>query len=133
MKYFLDTNICIYFLKGKFPHLAEKILSFSPKDIKIPSIVKAELLYGAEKSQKKSENIEKINQFLFPLEIIGFDDNESIEYGVIRSNLEKKGNTIGPNDIIIASTVLANDGTLITNNVKEFNRISGLKIENWIE
>ena len=133
MKYFLDTNICIYFLKGKYPKLVDKILSCNPDNIKIPSIVKAELLYGAEKSQKRLENIEKITQLLFPLEIVGFNDNDSVEYSKIRADLEKVGNIIGPNDLIIASIVKSNDGVLITNNVKEFSRVDGLKLENWTE
>ncbi|MBN2281672.1 MAG: type II toxin-antitoxin system VapC family toxin [Candidatus Marinimicrobia bacterium] len=133
MKYFLDTNICIYLLKNKLPLLIEKILSFDPNEIKIPSIVKAELLYGAEKSQKRNDNIEKINHFLFPLDIVGFGDIESTEYSLIRSNLEKQGKIIGPNDLIIASTVKANNGVLVTNNVKEFNRVEDLVVENWLD
>lgn len=133
MKYYLDTNICIYFLKGKFPLLIEKLLSNNPDNIKIPSIVKAELLYGAEKSQKQLENLEKIYQFIFPLETVAFGDKESIEYSYIRSLLEKEGKIIGPNDLIIAATVKANDGVLVTNNIKEFIRVDGLKVENWLE
>lgn len=132
MKYFLDTNICIYFLKGKYTILHDKILSINPNTIKIPSIVKAELLFGAEKSIKKEQNIEMINQFLLPFEILSFDDDEAIEYSKIRALLEKNGNIIGPNDLIIASIVKSNNGILITNNVKEFERVEGLKIENWI-
>jgi len=133
VKYYLDTNICIYFLKGKFPLLIEKLLSNNPDNIKIPSIVKAELLYGAEKSQKQLENLEKIYQFIFPLETVAFGDKESIEYSYIRSLLEKEGKIIGPNDLIIAATVKANDGVLVTNNIKEFIRVDGLKVENWLE
>lgn len=129
--YYLDTNICVYFLKGSNTKIREKIRSISPTEIKIPSIVKAELLYGAEKSQKRKQNLDRINDFLFPFEIINFDDKSSIEYSTIRSALEKKGNTIGPNDYIIASIVLANAGTLVTNNVKEFKKVKNLKVINW--
>jgi len=131
MNYYLDTNICIYFLKAKNIKLKQKILSENPNNIKIPSVTKAELLYGAEKSQRKNENIKKVNQFLFPLEIIGFNDKEAIEYSKIRSYLEVKGIIIGPNDIIIASIVKANNGVLITNNTKEFARVKGLNIMDW--
>ncbi len=131
MKYYLDTNICIYFLKAQKINLKNKILSENPNNIKIPSIVKAELLYGAEKSQRREENIEKVGQFLFPLEIIGFNDHESIEYSKIRADLEIRGEIIGPNDLIIAAIVKANDGILITNNTKEFERVRDLKIEDW--
>jgi len=131
VKYYLDSNICIYFLKAKHEGLKQKILSKNPNNIKIPSIIKAELLYGAEKSQRRDENIERITQFLFPLEIVGFNDTESIEYSKIRADLEKRGEIIGPNDLIIAATVKANNGILVTNNSKEFKRVKGLKIEDW--
>lgn len=131
MKYFLDTNICIYFLKGMDNALKHRLLSKDPDNIKIPSIVKAELLYGAEKSERRTDNINKINQFLSPLDIIAFNDNACGEYAKIRADLEKRGNIIGPNDLLIASTVKSNNGTLITNNVKEFCRVKDLQIDNW--
>lgn len=114
-----------------YEKIRDNMESKNPKTIKIPSIVKAELLYGAEKSNERKQNIKNIEYFLEPFEIISFDDNSSIQYSLIRSNLEKKGNTIGPNDYIIASIVLAHKGTLVTNNVKEFKRIKNLKIQNW--
>jgi tRNA(fMet)-specific endonuclease VapC len=133
MKYFLDTNICIYFLKGSFPNVMEQIRNTNPNNIKIPSIVKAELLYGAEKSKNRTSNLTNVNMFLEPYEIISFNDECSKIYSQIRSSLESKGTIIGPNDYIIASTVLSNNGVLITNNVKEFKYIKNLKIENWTE
>lgn len=133
MKYYLDTNICIYFLKGLFPEILKRIIGHIPDDIKIASIVKAELLYGAEKSQKREENLEKVESFLMPFEIVPFDNHAAIIYSKIRSELEKKGSPIGPNDLIVSATALANDGVLVTNNVQEFNRISGLITENWTE
>lgn len=132
MKYYLDTNICIYFLKGQYFQLLNIIMSHSPTDIKIPSLVKAELLYGAEKSQKKEENLEKVKKFLLPFEIISFDDQAAIAYSVIRADMEKTGIVIGPNDLIIAATVLSRRGILVTNNEKEFRRIPGLTVENWL-
>lgn len=133
MKYYLDTNICIYFLKGKFSRLKETLLSKNPNDIKIPAIVKAELLYGAEKSNQRENNIEKVNAFLFAMQIVGFGDLETAAYSKIRAGLEKKGLPIGPNDLIIAATVMANDGILVTNNTKEFERVNGLVLENWAQ
>ena len=133
MKYFLDTNICIYYLKGSYPKLKQKLLSFNPDTIVIPVITKAELLHGAEKSKQKEDNLKKINQFLLPFKIVDFTDSDASVYASIRSELEKKGTIIGPNDLIIASIVLSNNGTLVTKNVKEFSRIKGLKIENWTD
>ncbi|MBW1894505.1 MAG: type II toxin-antitoxin system VapC family toxin [Deltaproteobacteria bacterium] len=131
MRYFLDTNICIYYLKGIYPRLKEKLLSCKPDMIVIPAMTKAELYYGAEKSRKRKENLKRINEFLLPFQIQGFNDAETSIYATVRKKLEKNGNPIGPNDIIIASIVLANNGILVTNNTKEFNCVKGLKIENW--
>lgn len=133
MKYFLDTNMCVYILKGFYPSAFQELLSHHPSEIKIPSIVKAELFYGAEKSVKREETIKKITNFLLPFEIVPFGDTASVLYGEVRAELEKRGMPIGPNDLIIASIVLAEQGVLITNNVKEFSRIAQLRLENWIE
>jgi len=131
MIYFLDTNICIYFLKGFFPSLQKKLLATQPNKIKIPAMVVAELFYGAQKSQKTLETMEKIEKFLRPLEVISFDKNTANYYGKIRASLEKNGKIIGHNDIIIAATVLAHKSILVTNNTDEFSRIEGLALENW--
>lgn len=131
MKFYLDTNICVYFLKGVYPQLRDKLLSYNPERIKIPSLTKAELLHGAEKSKNRTSNLEKIHEFLFPFEIQGFTDAETSIYAKIRLDLENKGNIIGPNDLQIASIVLTNKGTLITHNKKELNRVKGLLVEDW--
>ncbi len=85
MKFFLDTNICIYFLKGKNEKLRATLMSKHPDDIKIPSIVKAELLYGAFKSQQKADNEEIVKKFLLPYEIISLGSDESEEYAKLRT------------------------------------------------
>jgi tRNA(fMet)-specific endonuclease VapC len=131
MIYYLDSNICIYFLKGQHQNIKDKLENINPTKIKIPSIVKAELLYGAEKSKNRSSNVDKVLKFIDPFEIIPFDDEASIFYSKIRSSLEIKGTIIGPNDYIIASIVLSKNGILVTNNESEFKRIKNLKIENW--
>ena len=131
MNYFLDTNICIYFLSGKYPGLFKKLFSRNPNDIKIPVIVKAELLYGAEKSIKREDNISKITAFLLPFEIIPFDDASAAFYGKIRAKLETTGMMIGPNDLIIAATALSKNAVLVTNNTNEFIRVEGLNLEDW--
>lgn len=133
MKYYLDTNICIYFMKGTYPHLLRTFMSHSPDNLKIPAIVKAELLYGAEKSQKREDNLEKVRRFLLPYEIVPFDDNTAVSYSIIRTAMEKTGGVIGPNDLMISATVLSHGNILITNNEKEFQRVPGLMIENWIQ
>jgi len=129
---FLDTNICIYFLKGVHPQIRTRLLNLGPEDVKIPSIVMAELFYGAAKSERKQENRDRISQFLEPLEIVPFDEASALCYADIRSQTERKGTPVGPNDLVIAATVISQDGILITNNLREFQRISQLAIENWL-
>ena len=133
MHYFLDTNICIYYLKGLYPALFDRMFQHNVSEIKIASIVKAELLYGAVKSKKRKENKITVNKFLLPFEIIPFDDKAAEIYAQIRADTASQGTPIGPNDLIIAATVLANTGTLISNNENEFSNIGGLEIENWTQ
>ncbi|MBE8365327.1 type II toxin-antitoxin system tRNA(fMet)-specific endonuclease VapC [Leptospira borgpetersenii] len=132
MNYFLDTNICIYFLKGKGENIEKNIRKLNPNRIKIPSVVKAELLLGVFKSNDQKKNREIVLSFLDPFEIIGFNDIESEIYAEVRSGLEIQGIPIGPNDLLVASVVLSSNGILVTNNEKEFKRIPNLKIENWL-
>jgi tRNA(fMet)-specific endonuclease VapC len=127
----LDTNICIYLLKGTFPALKMRVESHSPSTIAIPAIVKAELYFGANKSQSKAKTLKVLDAFLAPLPIIPFGDEESIFYGRIRADMEAEGQPIGPNDLLIAATALARGAVLVTHNVKEFQRVKGLVWEDW--
>lgn len=129
--YYLDTNTCIYFLNGKYESVRTKLLSISPREIAVPSIVKAELILGAYKSKKREANIEKVEQFLEPFDITPFENEMTYMYAEIRTDIEKKGIVIGPNDLLIATIVKYMNGILITNNIGEFKRIKGLLIENW--
>ncbi len=131
MKYFLDTNICIYALKNKFPKIKEMMENLSPSDIAIPSMVKAELYYGALKSDRPNKMLSVLDKFLSPFKIIPFGENEIKAFGRIRTNLEKKGNIIGPYDLIIAATALSHGATFVTHNTREFERVEGLIIEDW--
>ena len=131
MKYFLDTDTCIFMLQGKFPSLIEKFKKSSPDKIKIPSIVKAELLVGAKKGKNSKHVTELIENFLEPFEVISFCDKCTGVYSIIRCDLEEKGKSIDPNDLIIAATAYAHQGILVTHNIKEFSRISFLKIQDW--
>lgn len=131
MAFFLDTNICIYALKGRYAAIGPRMQALSPAKIKIPSIVKAELLFGARKSERPSETAEVVSAFLFPFEIVPFGDDAAACYADIRSELERGGKPVGPNDLIVAATVLASRGTLVTHNLKEFGRIESLPLEDW--
>jgi len=131
--YYLDSNIYIYFAKHAFPSLSDKLLSIQYDKIKIPSIVAAELLYGAEKSRRRAFNLPRVKQFLSYYEIMPFDEEAADCYRIIRTDLERKGTPVGGNDMIIAATVLSRGGILVTNNTKEFSRIGGLALEDWTD
>ena len=131
MTYFLDTNICIYYLNNSFPNISKKLDNMPTVKIKIPSMTAAELLYGAEKSAKREHNLKIFRSFLSVFEIINFDEKAAGYYALIRTDLERKGLTMGSNDMVIAATTLANNAILVTHNVLEFSRCNNLKIEDW--
>ena len=131
MIYFLDTNICAFIINNKFPHLSERYVVQDKNKIKIPSVVLYELYYGAEKSQRREQNISKVQTFVSEIEIVPFDTEAAEIAAVIRSDLEKSGQPIGGYDLMIAAIALANDGVVVTNNTREFSRVSGLSVEDW--
>ncbi len=131
MNFFLDSNIIIYALKGIYPAIETHMKGLPARNIKVPAIVKAELLLGAEKSNSKKKVLRAVESFLEPFEIISFDQDSCLYYAKKRATLEKKGSSIGPNDLIIASSVIANHGCLVTRNTKEFARVKDLKLEDW--
>lgn len=131
MKYFLDTNTIIYYIKGTYPSLLMHISKVPQQSIVVPSIVVAEIEYGACKSKNYAKTIKKYYDFINNFQKIDFGNAATKMYGKIRSELEDKGKIIGPNDLMIASIVLADDGVLVTHNIKEFKRIDGLRLEDW--
>jgi tRNA(fMet)-specific endonuclease VapC len=131
--YFLDTNICIYALRNADRKLIRNIMLFSPSRIKIPVIVKSELLYGAEKSTRRDQNMEKVMEFLEPYEIVPFDDDATDKHALLWAECEKKGTPVGAYDMIIAAITMSRNGALVTNNKAEFSRISGLNVVNWLK
>ena len=131
MIYFLDTNICIRLLNGTSQNVKSKFKEIDVDDIVIPSIVAAELIYGANKSAKRDYNLMKFRTFLSQFRIVYVDMDVIEVYGKIRAELERKGTPIGANDYFIAAIVKANDGILVTNNTGEFARVDGLTLEDW--
>jgi tRNA(fMet)-specific endonuclease VapC len=127
----LDTPICIDYLKGVFPALKTRLESHTPATVAIPAIVKAELYFGANKSQNREKTLKVLDAFLAPMAILPFGDEESILYARIRADMESKGQSIGPNDLLIAATALARGAILVTHNVTEFKRVNGLIWEDW--
>lgn len=129
--YLLDTNVCIRFLNKRSPGLIEKLKQKNPRDIYLCSIVKAELFYGANKSNNREKALKVQKDFCNKFNSLSFDDKAAEVYGTVRSDLEKKGMVIGPNDLIIAAIALANELILVTHNSKEFKRVEGLIVEDW--
>lgn len=133
MRYMLDTNICIYLIKHKPEQVFLKLQEHDTDDICISSVTYAELVHGVEKSQAVEKNRLALMLLLANIEILNFDANAGESYGKIRADLEKKGTPIGPLDMMIAGHAKSLDYTVVTNNTKEFSRVTGLKLENWVE
>jgi tRNA(fMet)-specific endonuclease VapC len=131
MNYLLDTNICIYYFKGQFD-IEERIRKVGFEKFAISEITLAELVYGAEKSQKKDKNIKVVEDFAERITILPIFEAIRI-YGKEKARLKTKGSIISDFDLFIGATAIVNDMTLITRNVREFERMENLKIENWID
>ena len=132
MKYLLDTNICIYVIKQKPVQVIERLQTIEPGEIGISAITVAELEYGAAKSAFPDKNRLALVKFLAPFEILPFTDTAAMVYGRIRADLEQSGLPIGAYDLMIGAQALAGGLTLVTNNEREFGRIAGLQVENWV-
>ena len=133
MHYLLDTNICIYLIRKRPTKVLERFRQHSPQDVGISTITLFELQYGVEKSQYPQRSKDALAKFLLPLNLINLDRSSAIEAAIIRSQLEKKGMPMGPYDLLIAGLARSRDMTLVTNNIKEFERVVSLHLENWVE
>ena len=131
MSLLLDTNICIALIAGKDRELRARYLGYSPHEVFVCSVVKAELLFGARHSDRVNHNLRQLDQFWEPLGSLSFDDLAAAHYGEIRAGLKRAGTPIGGNDLQIASIARANDLTLVTRNQDEFRRVVGLRTEEW--
>jgi tRNA(fMet)-specific endonuclease VapC len=133
MHYLLDTDICIYLIKKRPPEVLERFRQHSPQDVATSIITLFELEYGVEKSQNPQRSKDALAKFFLPLNLINLDRSSAIEAAIIRAQLEKKGMPIGPYDLLIAGLARSRDMTLVTNNIKEFERVGSLHLENWVE
>lgn len=129
MKYLLDTNVCIRFLSGREPKLSAKFAAVPAQDKLLSAVVKAELYYGGYKSQQRQATLKTLENFFARFISLPFDDQAAEVFGEIRADLFSKGTPIGPYNMQIAATAIANDLTLVTHNAKEFSRINRLRIE----
>jgi len=127
----LDTNICIYIIKQKPPEVLKRFLEYHVGDITISAVTLAELRYGVAKSRYRGKNAKALDEFILPLEVLPFDEDATKSYGEIRAALEKAGTPIGSMDLMIAAHAASLDMTLVTNNTREFSRVSGLKVADW--
>jgi tRNA(fMet)-specific endonuclease VapC len=129
--YLLDTNACIRILRNTSRPLVDRFQRHDRSEIKLCSVVKAELFYGAQRSQRTEDNLLLLQDLFTNLESLPFDDASAGHYGLIRAELERAGLMIGPNDLMIASIALAHGLVLVTHNTDELSRVSGLRIEDW--
>ncbi|OSZ72969.1 MULTISPECIES: type II toxin-antitoxin system VapC family toxin [Comamonadaceae] len=131
LRYLLDTNIVIYVLKRRPPEVLS-VFNANASRMGISSITLAELIHGAEKSTRISENLSVVEDFCSRLEVLPYTSKAAQHYGAIRAGLEKLGQPIGVNDIHIAAHARSEGLVLVTNNVSEFKRVPALEIENWV-
>jgi tRNA(fMet)-specific endonuclease VapC len=127
----LDTNICVFVIRQKPSVVIQRFMQFAMDELCISTVTLAELRYGADKSGNAIRNHIALDSFLAPLAIVDFDPECAEHYGRIRSHLEKLGRPIGPLDTMIAAHALRLRLPLVTNNTKEFARVSGLALEDW--
>ena len=128
----LDTNIIAYAKNNRPETVLKRLMQHSPEDYCISSITLAELEFGVYNSARPEQNQLALVTFLARIKVVPFDADTAREYGIIRADLTRKGTLIGANDLLIAAHARALDVTLVTNNTREFERVDGLKLENWV-
>ena len=132
MKWMLDTNICIALIKQQPTKILRKLNTHAVGDVGISSITLAELEFGVAKSIQREKNRIALEEFVIPLDVAPFDAAAAQRYGLVRASLEQRGMPIGSLDTLIAGHALSLDAVLVTNNTKEFRRVTGLKLEDWL-
>ena len=133
MRYLLDTNICIYVIKRRPPQVLARFQRCAVGDIGLSTVTVAELQYGVAKSVFPERNQQALVAFTLPLEILPFDAPAAAAYGPIRATLERQGTPIGAMDLLIAAHAVSLGVILVTNNLREFGRVPGLQVDNWVD
>jgi tRNA(fMet)-specific endonuclease VapC len=128
----LDTDICIYIIRQKPIAVLQKFNTYAVGEIGVSSVTVAELFVGAQKSQRPTQNHQAVGQFLLPLTIVPFDYDAAVTYGHVRATLEQQGTPIGALDTLIAAHAVSLGVILATNNGREFMRVPGLTVEDWV-
>jgi tRNA(fMet)-specific endonuclease VapC len=132
MRFMLDTDSCIALIKRKPAKMLDKLTSHAPGDVGLSAVTLAELRFGVAKSAQKDANARALDEFLLPLEIADFDETAAGVYGEVRAALENAGTPIGPLDTQIGAHALSLGSVLVTHNTREFRRIPGLTVEDWL-
>lgn len=133
MKYLLDTNICIYIIKQRPESVLQRFRVMNQNDLGLSIVTVAELEYGAAKSQNPQLNRVRLDNFRRPFQVVGLSDEDVRVFGEIRADLEQRGMPIGAYDLLIAAQAKSRGLILVTNNMREFERVSGLRLENWVD
>ena len=133
MRYLLDTDICIYIAKRKPAGVLARLERLRPGDVGMSVVTHLELIYGAHKSQQVEANVARIRQLSHLIPVQALDAAAATDYGRLRAGLEKSGSLIGAYDLLIAAHALALGLILVTNNLREFRRVPGLRLENWAD
>jgi len=130
-RYLLDTNICIYLRQNRPPKVTERFRQMQHGEAALSVITYGELLYGAERSQQRARALESVTRLVSLLPVLSMPEEAASTYGEIRATLEMQGQLIGGNDLWIAAHAKSSGLILVTNNERDFKRISGLKLQNW--
>lgn len=131
MTYLLDSNTCIQLLNNRNSAVARRLATLQPTEVRLCTVVKAELYYGAYKSSRQESNLARLERFCRQFRSLPFDDPAAVAYGQIRAQLATLGTPIGANDLLIAAIARANNLTLVTHNTREFGRVEALALEDW--
>lgn len=131
IRYMLDTNACIALIKHRPEAMRTHLIQLSPEEVGISGIVAAELWFGVANSQKKRQNTNALSDFLNYATLLDWPSSATPLYGKIRTALQKQGKPIGAMDLLIATHAIFLDAVLVTNNIREFERVPGLKLDNW--
>ena len=131
MTWLLDTSVCVTLINRTDEQAAARLLEHSRSSVRLCSVVRAELHFGAQNSSRLAENMQRVETFCRAFESLPFDDESARHYGIVRAQLRREGRPIGGNDLMIASIAIANSHVLVTRNVSEFSRVSGLEVERW--
>ena len=131
MTYLLDTNICIYIINEQPAQVLQRLIQAGRDSLAISTVTVAELAFGVAKSTR-ADSRAKLENFLSKFPILDWDQEAAWVYGNVRKTLEAKGQRIGERDLLLACQALAMDATMVTNNTREFERVEGLRLENWV-